>query len=349
MTSGQSGRRRWPAEWERHIYTLLAWPQTELEWPGKLDAVDWAFAEIARLVTASERLLLVAANPVHRSNVRAMLVNAGVNSKNVDFLIHRLDRNWMRDSGPVCVKNGSRVEAIQFSFNAWANYPEYANDIKLTPLVARKTGAKLTPAMYNGRHVVLEGGAIDGNGRGTLITTEECLMHTKIQVRNPGFSKADYAAVFHEYLGTKHVIWLGGGIVGDDTHGHVDDICRFIGPSTLVIAREKHSRDINYRNLEENRERLTGARLADGSKPKVIELPMPGPVVFRGMRLPASYTNFLFTKDALLVPTFNDPNDRIALGILSEALPGRTVIGIHAVDIVLGRGTLHCLSHEIPA
>ncbi len=200
--------------------------------------------------------------------------------------------------------------------------------------------------MRSGRGVVLEGGAIDVNGRGTLLTTEECLLDPQVQVRNPGFTRRDYEEVFRDYLGADHVIWLGRGIAGDDTHGHVDDLCRFVGPRTVVLCREANAADENYRALEENRERLEGARLEDSSKVQVVSIPMPDPVFFDGRRLPASYANFTISNSAVLVPTFNDPKDRIALGILGELFPDRQVVGIYAGDLVWGLGTLHCLTRQ---
>jgi agmatine deiminase len=195
---------------------------------------------------------------------------------------------------------------------------------------------------------VLEGGAVDVDGHGTILTTEECLLDPFVQVRNPGFKRVDYEQVFLENLGATHTIWLGRGIAGDDTHGHVDDLCRFVSERTIVLCREKDPTDPNHRVLEENRERLQGARLADGSIPEVVDLPMPAPLVFDGTRLPASYANFYLANACVLVPTFNDPSDRVALGILAELFTDRPVVGIHAVDLVWGLGTLHCLTQQQP-
>jgi agmatine deiminase len=202
---------------------------------------------------------------------------------------------------------------------------------------------------YRGREVVLEGGSIDVNGRGTLLTTEECLLDQKRQVRNPGFRRADTEAVLRDNLGVTNIVWLGKGIAGDDTHGHVDDLCRFVDRRTVVLVREKNRNDSNYKPLEENWERLRGARLEDGGKMEVVALPMPAPLHFDGVRLPASYANFYISNSAVLVPTFNDPNDRVALGILGELFSDRAVVGIHAVDLVWGFGTLHCLTQQQPA
>jgi len=254
--------------------------------------------------------------------------------------------------GPLFVRRATgrgEIAIAGFRFNAWAKYPDFRKDARIAARAARRFGLAVRPAAWDGRDVVLEGGSIDVNGLGTLVTTEECLLDPEIQVRNPGFGRRDYEDVFRDVLGATNVIWLGRGVAGDDTHGHVDDICRFVGPRTLVVCRESDPKDANHRPLEENWERLQGARLQDGTRPEVVALPMPAPLVFAGQRLPASYANFYMANAAVLVPTFNDPADRVALGLLAELVPDRPVIGIHAVDLVWGLGTLHCLTQQQPA
>jgi agmatine deiminase len=209
-------------------------------------------------------------------------------------------------------------------------------------------GKRLFHAKCKGKDFVIEGGGIEVNGRGTLLTTEECLL-SRTQQRNPKMSRADYEQLFSDYLGTRKVIWLNSGIAGDDTHGHVDDICRFVNPHTVVLAREKNAGDVNSRPLEQNWERLRGMHLEDGARVEVVNLPMPAPLFLDGQRLPASYANFYIGNEVVMVPTFNDPADRQALGILSELFPSRSVVGIHAVDLVWGLGTLHCLTQQQPA
>ncbi len=350
MADPRTADRRLPAEWEPHEATLLAFPHEGRDWPGKYDAVKWAFVEIIRKVAPHDSVLLVVKSRQHRDRVRVMLEQAHVDTRSVRFVVRNTNRGWMRDSGPVVVRraDGTR-EALQFRFNGWAKYPNHRLDGAVPPAVATSLRLPLTPAVWNGRPVVLEGGAIDVNGAGSLITTEECLLDATTQVRNPGFSRQDYESVFREYLGVRNVIWLGRGIEGDDTHGHVDDICRFVNRTTVVACVEPNPKDANHRPLRENLERLERSFLEDGSRLEVVPVPMPGRIDFEELRLPASYVNFLVTNGCVLVPTFNDPNDRKALGILSELFTGRAVIGIHAVDLVWGLGTLHCLSHEIPA
>lgn len=342
--------RRLPAEWEKHQATLLAFPHDGKDWPGKYDAIKWAFVEMIRKVAPHETVLLVVKSREQRDRVAAMLKQAHADADNVRHIILNTNRSWMRDSGPVVVKRSDgKREALQFRFNGWAKYPNHRLDAKIPSAVAAVLNLPLTQVRYNGKPVVLEGGAIEVNGSGTLITTEECLLDAKTQVRNPGFSKKDYEAVFNQYLGIRNVIWLGEGIDGDDTHGHVDDICRFVNRNTVVACMEENRNDINHKRLRDNLERLKRSRLEDNSKLQVVPIPMPGRIDFEDLRLPASYVNFLITDGCVLVPTFSDPNDCKALGILSELFKGRKVIGIHAVDLIWGLGTLHCLSHEIPA
>jgi agmatine deiminase len=326
-----------PAEWEPHEATWLGWPHNENDWPGKLAPIPWVYGEIMRRLTEGERVRLITPS---LAEPHAVMKKAGVDAKKVDLLKWPSDRGWTRDSGPIFV--GPRKTIARFRFNAWAKYPNWKKDDQLPVRAAKKLGVPLAPVVHRGREVVLEGGSIDVNGRGTLITTEECLLDPKIQVRNPGFARGDYESVFREALGVTNVIWLGKGIAGDDTHGHVDDLCRFVSPKTIVIVRDKKDR-----HLEENRERLRGARLEDGSRPEIVELPCPAPLFFDGQRLPASYANFYIANACVLVPTFNDPNDRIALGTLAS-LFRRPVVGIHAVDLVWGLGTLHCLTQQEP-
>jgi agmatine deiminase len=295
-------------------------------------------------------VVLVVKSDRFRGKVEEMLKRAHTDTNRVSYIIQDTNRSWMRDSGPVIIKNlQNDAEALHFQFNSWAKYRNYNIDRKIPEVVASYLNIPLIPVVYQGKKVVLEGGAIDINGTGSLITTEECLMDQDVQVRNPGFSKKDYENVFMEYLGVRNVLWLGRGIEGDDTHGHVDDICRFVNRNTVVAARETNRKDKNHPILEENLERLQDARLENNEKIHVVTIPMPGRIDFENLRLPASYINFIYLNGAILVPVFNDKKDYIALGIFNELFPDREVLGIHAVDLVWGLGTLHCLSREIPA
>ncbi|WP_300158383.1 agmatine/peptidylarginine deiminase [Solidesulfovibrio sp.] len=340
----------WPAEWDRHAAVWLAWPGNASDWPGKFAPIAWVYGEMLRALTlAGERVRLLVRDARQEAAARRVLGDVGADASLVDFFRQPMDRGWTRDFMPFFVRDRGRVVAVDCAFTGWAKYPDHALDDAVGPAVCRELGIEVVPGTHKGRRVVLEGGAMDGNGAGDVLTTEECLLDPEVQVRNPGFSRGDYEAFFRDHLGTKNVLWLGKGIAGDDTHGHVDDLCRFVSPDTAVLCREDDPADANHRPLAENRERLQGARLADGGSVTVIDLPMPRPLFFRGQRLPASYANFLIAGRVVLVPTFNDPRDRLALGILAEAFPGREVVGVHAVDLVWGLGTVHCLSHEEPA
>ncbi|MCS7089254.1 MAG: agmatine deiminase family protein [Limisphaera sp.] len=340
-----------PAEWEPHQATWLAWPHLSSDWPGKLDAIRWVYTEIVRKLTEGEDVYMLVRDAKERAQARRYLARAGCNLARIRFVTHATNRSWTRDYGPIFVRCSSppaRLAIIQFHFNGWAKYKNYRKDQAVPETAAAILKLPLFRACRNHRPFVLEGGAIDVNGRGTVLTTEECLLHPRIQVRNPGWRKADYQQAFRSYLGAHNILWLKNGIIGDDTHGHVDDLARFINPRTLVMVREPNPRDPNHRRLEENWDRVPDLRLEDGTKPEVIPLPMPAPLLFDGYRLPASYANFYITNTAVLVPTFNDPKDRMALGILSDLFPDRPVVGIHAVDLVLGLGTLHCLTQQQP-
>ncbi len=341
-----------PAEWDRHEATWLGWPHNASDWPGKLDTIRWVYGEIIRKIAPGEIVRVLVNSRTEAKLAGRYLERAGVEPRRVEFVVHPTNRGWTRDSGPIFVRRGGRkpeTAIVQFHFNAWARYPDWRKDRRVPETAAERLGKRLFDARVGGREFVLEGGGIDVNGRGTLLTTEECYLDPEVQVRNPGLGRREFESALFDYLGVSNVFWLGAGVEGDDTHGHVDDICRFVDPKTVVLIRESNPKDINYRRLEENWERIRDLRLEDGSKPEVVALPMPDPLFFDGTRLPASYANFYISNSAVIVPTFNDPNDRIALGILSELLRDRTVVGVHAVDLVLGFGTLHCLTQQQPA
>ncbi|HEY1901538.1 MAG TPA: agmatine deiminase family protein [Terracidiphilus sp.] len=345
---------RMPAEWDRHEATWLAWPHNPEDWPGKFQAIPWVYAEIVRLLSRHERVHILVNDAQSEQRAQSILHRAGANMSEVIFHHWSTNRVWTRDSGPIFVRNqAGRVALTNWHFNAWAKYSDWQLDDQIPTCVAEflnipswqpevqvKNGAK--------RRLVLEGGSIDTNGEGILLTTEECLL-SKVQERNPGVSREQLEQAFHDFLGIDQVIWLGRGIAGDDTHGHIDDISRFVAPETIVTAVEPNTDDPNHEPLVENLQCLQAARTPAGKQFTVVELPLPHPVVFRSQRLPASYANFYIANGLVLVPTFNDPNDRVALAILSEVFPNREVIGIHSVDLVWGLGTLHCMTQQQPA
>ena len=346
---------RMPAEWERHQATWIAWPHNQSDWPGKFEAIPWVYAEIVRYLSAGEDVNIVVANNRQQAAARKVLNLCHVDLKNIKFHLWPTNRVWTRDSGPIFVRRDSVEEQVAITnwrFNAWAKYPDWRHDNELPARVASKLKFKqFTPIvqMKGKPHpVVLEGGSIDVNGQGLMLTTEECLL-SKAQQRNPGLSRRELEVVFADYLGVEKVLWLDRGIVGDDTHGHVDDIARFVAPDTIVTVVEPGRSDANYEPLQENLKRLRAARDLQGRKLKIIELPLPCPVVFRGQRLPASYANFYIANQAVLVPTFNDPNDRIALNVLAEVFPKRQIAGIHCGDLIWGLGAIHCMTQQQPA
>jgi agmatine deiminase len=342
--------RRWPAEWEPHDATWIAWPHHEPDWPGKLGPIPWVYAEIVRILARNERVEILCHDESVREQARTHLQAHGVDAGNRARLhIVPNDRVWLRDSSPVWVRGDSGLELVNWRFNAWAKYENHSRDERVGEAV--ETIAKV--ARHEPRRpdrperVVLEGGAIDTDGAGTLLTTEECLL-SNIQERNPGLAREDYEQLFREWLGVRETIWLGEGCVGDDTHGHVDDIARFVAPGVIVLAYEPDPVDENHARSADNLRRLELAG-ADARALKVVKLPFPRPVVMNGERLPASYANFYIANGVVIVPTFNDRNDRVALNTLAELMPDREVIGIHAVDLVWGLGTLHCLTQQQPA
>ncbi|HEX8724467.1 MAG TPA: agmatine deiminase family protein [Gemmatimonadaceae bacterium] len=337
--------RRFPAEWEAHAATWISWPHHEPDWPGKLDAIHWVYAEIARVLAAHEPVHILCHDRDVRMRAESCLTAHGVTA-GVHLHVVPTDRVWLRDSAPTAVMaaDGS-IELVNWQFTAWAKYDNFSLDREVGAAIARLTGLPRVQALRpDGKPLVLEGGAIDTDGRGALLVTEECLL-SDVQTRNPGMSRADYERAFAEWLGVHKTIWLGEGCVGDDTHGHVDDIARFAAPDVVVLAFEEDPADENHRRSKDNFKRLqaAGGRRGDFT---VIKLPYPRPVMMNGERLPASYANFYVANGVVIVPTFNDVNDRVALNVLAEVFPGRAVVGIHAVDLVWGLGTLHCLTQQ---
>ena len=353
---------RMPAEWEPHEATWIAWPHNRADWPGKFAPIPWVYTEIVRHLSRVEDVFIIVAGRKLERRAANHLDQAGVSLERVRFFNAKTDRVWLRDSGPTfIVRDGAEtkdendgpgpIHLIDWKFNAWAKYADHRNDNRIPRRVAAHLGnTRWIPRVAQGeklRRVVMEGGAIDVNGRGTLMTTEECLL-SDVQARNPGLDRAGLERVFADYLGIRHVIWLGRGIDGDDTHGHVDDLARFVDPQTVVTVLEPRSDDPNHEPLQENHRRLQSAVDQDGKSLRVVTLPMPAPVLFDGQRLPASYANFYIANGLVLVPTFNDPVDRVALNTLADLFPDRQVVGIHCLDLVLGLGTLHCLSQQQP-
>jgi agmatine deiminase len=360
---------RMPAEWEPHASTWIAWPHNREDWPGKFEPIPWVYAEIIRHLSLVERVNILVADEVLEAEARDILVRANVlpakaakpgsQTGTVSFVRMPTNRVWTRDYGPIFLRRkGSRndglpsVAATAWVFNSWAKYDDWQLDAPISSEVAKrmKVPTWQPTVIVEGklRRVVLEGGSVDVNGRGTLITTEECLL-SEVQQRNPGVSRQQLEQAFAEYLGVTRVIWLERGIAGDDTHGHVDDVTRFINPDTVLTAFEPDADDPNHEPLRDNFRRLVKSSDQAGKRLRIVKLPMPAPIYFQGQRLPASYANFYIANRLVLVPVFNDPNDRVALATVAEHMPGRKVVGIYCGDFIWGLGALHCMTQQQPA
>lgn len=338
-----------PAEWEPHEATWLAWPHEKTDWPGKFAPIPWVYGEVVRKLARVERVRILVAGAGAEREAGAVLGKIGADLAAVEFFRTPTNRSWTRDYGPIFVKNDEgKIGLTDWRFNGWAKYKNWKRDDAVTSKLLRRSKLPAWQPTYQGRRIVLEGGSIDVNGRGTLLTTEECQL-SPLQARNPGLERAALEKIFGDYLGAWHVLWLRRGIAGDDTHGHVDDIARFVDPKTVVAVAEENKSDVNYEPLQENLEMLRTMRVQDGRPLRVKVLPMPEPIYFDGQRLPASYANFYIANKVVLVPTFNDPKDRIALDALAAVFPDREVIGITCLDLVLGLGTLHCMTQQQPA
>jgi agmatine deiminase len=343
-----------PAEWEPHEATWLAWPHERTDWPGKFAPVPWVYADIVRVLSRVERVRILVADGKEKRLALDALKKSGANLNAVDFYIVPTDRGWIRDFGPIFIKLDDHkgatgeIDITKWRFNAWAKYDSWKRDDAAVRKITPRLKMRVWEAEQEGRPIVLEGGSIDVNGRGTLLTTEECLLSTE-QARNPGLSREDIERIFRDYFAVTNVLWLNRGIAGDDTHGHVDDLARFVDATTVVTVVEQDPSDVNYEPLQENLARLREMKDQGGRPLRIETLPMPQPVFFDGQRLPASYANFYIANGTVVVPTFNDANDRIALETLAALFPGRAVIGIACRDLVLGLGTLHCMTQQQPA
>ncbi len=344
-----SPTRRWPAEWETHAATWLAWPHNEEDWPDKFEPIPWVYASIIGHLAQAEKVNIIVNEESHLHAVSALRrCGLEIDGENIECVALPTDRVWTRDFCPIWIEANRQPTAVKWKFNAWSKYPNWEQDERAGQAVARWVNSSIHTPTFRGQPVVLEGGSIDGNGAGTLLTSEECLL-SSIQCRNPGMTKQDYETVFAESIGIRKVLWLNRGIVGDDTHGHVDDLARFVNRTTIVLVQEDDPKDENYSPLKENWDRLQGQTTADGELLHIIPLPMPKPIYFDGQRLPASYANFYIANGIVLVPTFNDPNDRMVLQLLADLFPKRRIIGIHALDLIWGLGTLHCMTMQQPA
>lgn len=343
QTPAQLGFRM-PAEWEPQDAIWLSWPHQRLSWPGHFRPIPLKFAEIVATISRYQKVHVNAAAALH-PRARALCIRAGAVMERVFFHNHPTDDAWCRDHGPIFVKNDrtGEIALTDWQYNAWGGkYPPFARDNRIPGRVERVLGLRRFV-----KRMVLEGGSIDVNGRGTLLTTESCLLNPN---RNPRLSREDIEQALRDYLGVRDIVWLGDGIEGDDTDGHVDDLSRFFKADGIVTVVERNRRDANFRPLQENLERLQALRTARGRRIEVRELPMPKPCFRSGQRMPASYANFLIINQAVLLPTFRQPRrDAKAKAVLGECFPDREVVGIDCLDLVWGLGALHCISQQQPA
>jgi agmatine deiminase len=341
MAREMSPRRmgfRMPAEWEPHEATWLAWPHEKSDWPGKFAPIPWLYGEIIRRLSHIERVRILVNDAGAEESVKRILRKSHAELNAVEFLHHPTNRSWTRDYGPLFVKRRREIAVTHWRFNGWAKYDNWERDSAVPSRISSALGTRSWET-----DLVLEGGSIDVNGAGRLLATEECLL-SDVQARNPGLSRREMEQALADYLGATEVIWLGRGIAGDDTHGHVDDLARFTSRDTVVTVVEPDNSDVNHEPLKENLARLRSRRDL-----RIVTLPMPEPVYFAGQRLPASYANFYIANRIVLVPMFADPNDRVALNALARLFPDREVVGIPCRDLVLGLGSLHCMTQQQPA
>ena len=353
MRSKSVNGLRMPAEWEPHRATWLIWPHNPRDWEIKMSSVRWVFLEIIRHLSESEKVSIIFQSKDNQQKASKLIERVGIQKSQLEMHCVKSDRSWIRDTGPLVVhkktrSSPSKLMATDWRFNGWARYKSFTDDDKIAQRISALTGMEHLRVHHPScGEVVLEGGAIDVNGQGDLLATEECLLGSP-QRRNPQLEKADLEELFRDVFGVQRVLWLGQGICGDDTHGHIDDVARFVAVDTVVAAIERDSADENYGRLKENLRRLKTMRTSSGDKLKIVTVPMPKPLYFDNSRLPASYLNFYISNRKVLVPTFNDATDRLALTSLSKVFPNHQVIGIHSVDLVLGLGAVHCLTMQEP-
>lgn len=332
-----------PAEFAPQRAMWLSWPHKEESWPGKIDTIYPVYAQFIKLVAEGQRVCINVADDKMKAFAEKHLQLVGTNMGQIDFYLHPTNDAWCRDHGPAFVVNYEKKEKaiVDWGYNAWGDkYPPYGLDDVIPTLIGEKLGLQV---FHPG--IVMEGGSVEFNGKGTLMTTKACLLNPN---RNPNLNQGQIEQYLHDYYGADHFLWLGDGIEGDDTDGHIDDLTRFVNEDTVVTVVEENKSDENYEVLQENLDLLSTLRLQDGKQLNVVELPMPAPVVYEDQRLPASYANFYIANKYVVVPTFRDKNDDKALDILSGVFPDREVVGLDSTDIIWGLGSFHCLSQQEP-
>ena len=335
-----------PAEWEKQKSTWIAWPHNKKDWPNKFDPIPLIFAEIVFHISKGQIVNILIQNNLLKKKAAIILKNFKVNFSNIKFILCKTDRAWLRDSFPIFVKNKKKKKIlINWDFNSWAKYKNFKKDNNVINKINKILKLPSISPKFHKKKVVLEGGAIDVNGKGALITTEECLL-SKVQQRNPGLKKHDYEKLFYDYFGIKKVLWLKKGIVGDDTHGHVDDLARFVSEKTIFLAYERNKKDMNYKILRNNFKIIK--KFDDFKKFKVIKIPMPKAKYIEGTRVPATYLNFYIANKIVLVPTFKDKNDKLVLKIFKKHFKNRKIIPIDCSILIWGFGAIHCMTQQEP-
>lgn len=334
-----------PAEFEKHTATWLSWPHKEASWPGKIETIYPVYASFIKLLAEGENVNINVADESMRRKALGWLEKEGVNLSRVQFFFHPTNDAWCRDHGPAFLINPSaeiKKIIVDWGYNAWGGkYPPFDLDDVIPTLIAKHYNI---PVVHPG--IVMEGGSVDFNGRGTVLTTTSCLLNEN---RNPSLTREEIEQYLHDYYGVENILWLCDGIVGDDTDGHIDDLTRFVNPDTVVSVVETDKGDDNYTALQDNIKTLSKMRLENGRQINIVELPMPSSIVYEDMRLPASYANFYISNKYVIVPTFRDKNDGRALQVLEQVFPDRKVVGLDSTDIIWGLGSFHCLSQQEPA
>ena len=338
---------RMPAEWEKQQSTLMGWPYNKNDWPGKFNNIPKIFAEIISKITKSQKVNLIINNHNSKNIIKKLLRKKNARVRNVKFIICETDRVWMRDIGPIFIKDKKNQNSLlNWEFNGWAKYKNYKLDNRVNLRIKDYYKGNIINPEFNKKSIVLEGGAIDVNGKGLLLTTKECLL-SKTQQRNSFLKRKDYNFIFKKFFGVKKVIWLNKGIAGDDTHGHVDDIARFVKSNKVFLAYENNKKDKNFKNLHENYKILKKIKIGS-SQIKIIKIPMPRPIYIKKVRVPASYLNFYIYNKFVLLPTFNDPQDKIVIKIFKKEFNDRKIIPIDCSELIWGFGAIHCLTQQEP-
>ena len=338
---------RMPAEWEKQKSTLIGWPYNKKDWPNMFKNIPRVFAKIISKITESQEVNLLIKNSKSQNIIKKLLKENNTNISNIKFIICKTDRVWMRDIGPIFIKDKKNKNILlNWKFNGWAKYKNYKDDNKVILRIKNYYKGDVISPKFNKKLIVLEGGSIDVNGKGLLLTTKECLL-SKIQQRNSSLKLKDYNYIFQKFFGVKKVIWLNKGIEGDDTHGHVDDIARFVKPNKVFLAYENNKKDKNYKNLNENFKILKKVKI-NSSQIKIRKIPMPKPIYINKVRVPASYLNFYIFNKSVLLPVFNDPKDKIVVKIFKKEFKNRKIIPIDCSELIWGFGAIHCLTQQEP-